>query len=171
MFINLGGLPGKVLAIYNKLVSDLDVKVSTRAPASTALSTNEWSNARAEKLDNLDDLDAPISAIPTTGIKSLQSGTFYAAQMNETGIEKIDSVYIDVTISSVDTSKSLVFVTGSVCKYFDNPSTGLVTSGSKESYFVYAKFINQTTLRLFSSYEPGANRAYLTAQWKVVEFN
>jgi len=34
MFINLGGLPGKVLAIYNKLTSDLDVKVSTRASSS-----------------------------------------------------------------------------------------------------------------------------------------
>lgn len=35
-------------------VSNLDVAVSTRAPAATALSTTDWTTARAGKLDNVD---------------------------------------------------------------------------------------------------------------------
>jgi len=38
----------------NSAISNMDVAVSTRAPASTALSNAVWTDARAAKLDNLD---------------------------------------------------------------------------------------------------------------------
>lgn len=42
-------------------LDNLDVVLSTRAPASTALSTVQWTNARAALLDNLVNLDAAVS--------------------------------------------------------------------------------------------------------------
>ena len=86
MLAFLAGVPGKLKTILDRLTAtraanldDLDVAVSTRMPgsateqgridvaistraaASTALSTVNWTTVRAGKLDNLDNLDAAIS--------------------------------------------------------------------------------------------------------------
>lgn len=57
----LMGLPGRVKILLDRIGSStptqlarLDDDVSSRAPASTALSSSTWTGARAAKLDNLD---------------------------------------------------------------------------------------------------------------------
>ena len=51
----------------------LDADISSRAPASSALSTTQWTNARATKLDNLDKLLSTIGPVPptTNGLKGV----------------------------------------------------------------------------------------------------
>ena len=86
MLAFLAGVPGKLKTVLDRLTAtraanldDLDVAVSTRMPgsateqgridvaistraaASTALSTVNWTTVRAGKLDTLDNLDAAIS--------------------------------------------------------------------------------------------------------------
>lgn len=43
-------------------LDNLDATVSSRAPASTALSTSTWTSTRAGKLDKLDNLDTTVSS-------------------------------------------------------------------------------------------------------------
>jgi hypothetical protein len=72
----------------------LDVTLSSRAPASTALSTTQWTNARAAFLDLLNSfLDAAVSsrlaaaaytAPDNAGIAALQSAAFYQAKLTLT---------------------------------------------------------------------------------------
>ena len=68
MFINLGGLPGKVLGIDNKLASDLDVKVSSRSSSSEVAKAADWTPTRATKIDTIESttsakLDKKISDV------------------------------------------------------------------------------------------------------------
>lgn len=88
------GVPGKLNAISNSIatllsrvsetvVNRIDAAVSSRAPASTALSTDQWSNGRAALLDELTKVEGvrtnPVLAAPTSfvtplSIEQLQSG-------------------------------------------------------------------------------------------------
>ncbi len=62
--IGPGGLDDLIVNMNDAVTSYLDVAISTRAPASTALSTANWTNARAGKLDFLDALVS--SRLPTS---------------------------------------------------------------------------------------------------------
>jgi len=73
---------------------NLDTKVSSRAPASTALSTAQWTNTRAGYLDKLNS-GVPVANLSNKIIKSVQRGTVNAGNSN-------------VTISSVNMSKTFV---------------------------------------------------------------
>lgn len=72
------GVPGKLKTISDHLttnlsttraakVDNLDAAISTRAPASTALTNATWTNARAEKIDTLetkiDTLETKVDAL------------------------------------------------------------------------------------------------------------
>lgn len=63
------GVPGKLKAIATTLATYLDATVSSRAPASTALSTATWTGTRAAALDGkvLSDTDPVISPPISTG--------------------------------------------------------------------------------------------------------
>lgn len=67
----------------------LDDNISTKAPASTALSTADWTNTRAGKLDNLDD---------TVSSRAPSSTALSTATWTGTRAAKLDS--IDAAISS-----------------------------------------------------------------------
>lgn len=54
---------GRLTAGRATNLDNLDAAMSTRAPAATALSTAQWTNARAALLDNLSNLDAAISSL------------------------------------------------------------------------------------------------------------
>lgn len=63
------GIPGKLKTLLDRLTStratnldNLNATVSSRAPASSALSSATWTGTRAAKLDNLDNLDASVNA-------------------------------------------------------------------------------------------------------------
>ena len=149
MFINLAGLPGKIKQLYDYLTSNVDVTVSSRAPASTALSNAVWTNTRANKLDQLDQLDAAISSRLATAVKSVQRGTF-----------SFDAPSLDITIAAVDIAKALVIL---------QPGQGWA-GGSYGNYLSlpYGVLIDATTLRIY--YPGSASGPPCTGSWQVIEY-
>ena len=149
MFINLAGLPGKLKQLSDYLTSKLDATISSRAPASTALTNAVWTNARANKLDQLDLLDATISSRLATAVKSVQRGTF-----------SFGTSSLDITIAAVDTAKALVDV---------QPGQGWA-GGSYGAYLSlpYGVLINATTLRIY--YPNSSSGPICAGSWQVVEF-
>jgi hypothetical protein len=83
-----------IASILSIVGTALDATISSRAPASTALSTVQWTNARAAFLDLLNSfLDAAVSsrlaaaaytAPDNAGIAALQSAAFYQAKLTLT---------------------------------------------------------------------------------------
>ena len=121
-------------------LDNLDATVASRAPASTALSTSTWTSARAAKLDNL---DATISGI--SAVQSIQ--TDYLSAIGAAGSGE-DGAFRNVTISSVNTSKSIVLIhNDQFC------STGRLTSS--------------TNLRISF---PGGGSPSMRCRWWVIEF-
>jgi len=73
----LYGVPGKLKTLIDRLTSaraakidNLDAAVTTRAPASTALSNGVWTDARAGKLDNAAQNTDPYLASPSELVPS-----------------------------------------------------------------------------------------------------
>ena len=80
----LAGVPGKLKALADRLtatraekIDNLDVAVSTRAPANTAVSNAVLTDDRISKLDNLDNIAAPPDR--------LKSRTHYKHSVTGTG--------------------------------------------------------------------------------------
>jgi hypothetical protein len=80
----LAGVPGKLKALADRLtatraekIDNLDVAVSTRAPANTAVSNAVLTDDRISKLDNLDNIAAPPDR--------LKSRTHYKPSVTGTG--------------------------------------------------------------------------------------
>lgn len=150
------GLPGKIATLLGRLTSgratnldNLDAAISTRAPASTALSTATWSNALAAELDGL----APaVAAIPLGPVRSVQTG-FKAADAAPSSGSGEDARYYDVTIAAVtNTAKCLVFW------FPGNQNSGIA---------VMPRLTSTTNLRLAAG-----SSGVMTVQgrWYVVEF-
>lgn len=59
-------------ALLDAVAAKIDVTLSTRAPAATALTTATWTNGRAANLDNLDMLLSAYS--PVKSIQQISSG-------------------------------------------------------------------------------------------------
>ena len=99
MFDFIAGLPGQMATLIGRLTAtratnldNIDAAVSTRAAASTALSTATWTNALAADI-------ALIPSIPTSAIKSIQ---FISVSMT-TSLTSATA-----TITSVNTAKSMM---------------------------------------------------------------
>lgn len=154
------GVPGKLKAISDYLttnlaavratkIDNLDAAISTRAPASTAVSSTDWTPARAAKLDG---------AIQTSVIQSIQGGR--TGGTTSTGPESsgpyAGNYYLNVTIASVSPGKCVVTCTlnfispGDVTIYYSG--IGVVTSA--------------TNLRIYG----GAQNGFLATNWTVVEY-
>jgi hypothetical protein len=104
----LMGVTGRLKTLVDRLTSgraanldNLDAAVTTRAAASTALSTASWTSGRAANLDNL---DAAVSSRLSTVINSIQTGTITIPSGNNSTV--------DATITSVNTSKAVVIPGG-----------------------------------------------------------
>lgn len=103
-------------------------------------------------------------------IKSIQRG--YAS----TGTVQLgmgqDTRYIDVAISEVNTSKSMIIWEGGA-GYGPSPNAALSKALSKTSsefsVLVSIRFINSTTIRI-STEQSIANYSHVFASWQVVEF-
>lgn len=140
----------------------LDTPVSSCAPASSALSSGVWTLARAAKLDNLDALISTNSPI-----KSLQSGTI------DTGTTTLgtapETFYVDVTISAVTVAKAVVLhdigmgLVGT--NIGDAQADARAWAGRARVYLV-----NSTTLRIYGSAAASANYRYLSGRWQVLEY-
>ena len=107
-------------------VSNLDVAVSTRAPASTALSTTDWTTARAGKLDNVDatvSSRAPSStALSTSTWTSARAAKLDLISAGGASLSSCTVQHLSTrshgasannwSISSVDRTKSFITTTG-----------------------------------------------------------
>lgn len=94
----LYGVPGKLKTLIDRLTSaraakldNLDAATSTRAPASTALSNAVWTDARADKIDDLVPvydpiLQPPIGLVPSSPGQSTNVTTLQLD--NISGLEK-----------------------------------------------------------------------------------
>lgn len=98
------GLPGKIKTLLDRLTSvrataldDLDATISSRAPASTAMSNATWSDARAAKVDYL---DVAVSTRLSTVINSIQQISY------SSGAVAINAHTF--TISAVTVAKTIV---------------------------------------------------------------
>lgn len=123
---------------------NLDTTVSSRAPASTALSTAQWTNTRAGYLDKLNS-GVVVSSLTGKIIKSIQKGVATTAQHS--------TDELNVTITSVDVNKSVV----------------IVTSGQTGGYDYYggtAYLKNSTTLTVKNTQAYGN----IQFRWQVIEF-
>jgi hypothetical protein len=151
------GVPGKLATIYTHLttylsstrcakIDNLDAAITTRAAASTALSTATWTGTRAGYIDFLN------TGVPA--IKNVQTG--YVSGSASAGVDE-DTRYIDVTISAAVVAKSLVIVQpGTDGTAYDTPliHTGRLTS--------------TTNLRLSKA---TSGTITMRGRWYVIEFN
>lgn len=136
----LMGLPGKMKTLIDRLTSAragyLDnLSAGAVAQAATALSSATWTGTKAGYLD------AAVSTRLSTAINSIQTGY---ATANTIGAGE-DAYYLDITITSVNTAKSVVLI---------QPGSATAVTG---------RLTAATTLRIGS---PGN----VPARWIVVEF-
>ena len=140
----------------------LDTPVSSCAPASSALSSGVWTLARAAKLDNL---DAAIST--NSPVKSSQTGSIDTA--TTTVGTAPETFYVDVTISAVTVAKALVLHSIGAGNVGTNAGDALITArtapGTARAYLV-----NSTTLRIYGSSNAAATYRHLSGRWQVLEY-
>ena len=112
-------------------------------------------------------VNAAVSSITANGgvkvVKSVQRGHLQGEQLS------YKAYYKDITIKSVNMSKSIVIYTsGEGYQPHDEPNT---SNGGDYYYYPTATLINSTTLRLYrtnSVYD--SDHAYITGDWQVIEF-
>ena len=92
----------------NNAISNIDVAVSTRASASTALSNTVWTDVRAAKLDNLDiAVSSRASQVDLLAIKSQTDKLqFDINSFVKSDIMDITDVELNTAISNIDTTIS-----------------------------------------------------------------
>ncbi len=120
----------------------LDADVSTRAPASTALSNALWDSAKAAKLAQL---DAAISS-RLGSIKSIQRGSI-----------TLTGTYNTATVTAVTTAKAMLMFLGARSTDTFGENTGECT----------LELVNSTTVA--AERETSGGTAYV--HWQLVEFN
>jgi hypothetical protein len=145
-------------------IDNLDATISSRAPASTALSNVTWTNTRAGYLDNL---DATISSRSTLtadqvwsyGTKNVTATTIpsviQSVQRGTTTLTNNGTLTTNVTISAVDLNKSFVQIISNLGSFSDLPSI-----------FIMAELTSTTNLQLSRE----DNDADVTVVWQVIEF-
>ena len=141
------GVPGKLKTVIDHLqtylsstrcakIDNLDAAMSSRAPASTAVSNANYTPARAALLDGI---------IQTSVIKSIQTG--YISQSGIAGSGE-DLYYQDRTITAVDISKCIVIVQG-------------VDDSGGMSKMVTGRLTSTTNVRVSSSVASVTGRWYV----------
>lgn len=82
MWTMLAGVPGKLKTLIDRLTATraanldkLDANITTRAPASTALTNAVWSDARAGKLDSIGLPVSPMDKVPLAGGLGVNTAT------------------------------------------------------------------------------------------------
>lgn len=121
---------------------NLDTTVSSRAPASTALSTTHWTNTRAGYLDKLNS-GVAVSSLAGKLVKSVQRGVATVSA---------NSSSVTITITAVNTARSIVLYGGNAKSHIWGAALELV---------------NSTTLKVTA---PGSHSEGIPIPWQVVEF-
>ena len=151
------GLPGRIKILMDRITStrasnldNLDGAVSSRAPASTALSSSVWTGTRAGYLDASISgraSQSSVDALPQGIINSVQRGSFNPPE---------SSVSANVTISSVDLGKAfLVF-------------SFRTDIGSQKLEYIWTGNLTSATNINFQRYT--ALSVPHTIEWQVIEY-
>ena len=149
MFDFIAGLPGQMATLLARLTAtratnldNLDAAVSTRAAASTALSTATWTGARAANLDT-------IPSLLTSAIKSIQQISLSLASVSSAS----------ATITSVNTAKAIVV-----------PAGAWLSGGTSITAADTAVMLNMTSATNVTATR-GTSNGTLAVRFFVVEFN
>ena len=153
------GLPGRIKILIDRITStrasnldNLDGAVSSRAPASTALSSSVWTGTRAGYLDASISgraSQSSVDAIPASPIKSVQRGLLT--------VGGADAPPYNVTISAVDLGKSVL-----TFSYGNSSSAEL-----RSDRLLWGRLTSSTNIR-FDKCRPGVST--YTIAWEVVEY-
>ena len=151
------GLPGRIKILMDRITStrasnldNLNATVSSRAPASTALSSSVWTGTKAGYVDTAISgraSQSSVDALPQGIIKSVQRGSFNPPQ---------SSTSANVTISSVDLGKSFLvfsFRTDTTVSDFRIVWTGNLTSATNINFQRYVAVVIPNTI-----------------EWQVIEY-
>ena len=126
-------------------MDNLDAKISTRAPASTALSTAQWTNTRAGYLDKLNS-GVPITSMPSV-IKSVQRGIITIPANSKEASATLTQ--------SVNLNKAVVLYGGSI-------DDGTISAGTPGLW--------DARLVLTTSHEVTVTRAYASSYTATVSY-
>ena len=114
IFAKLNNIIGAIadhVAIWTAAkAGNLDTTVSSRAPASTALSTAQWTNTRAGYLDKLNS-GVTVGALTGKQIKSVQRGIAGPPNSGSFGATG------NIAVATVDMTKSIVLCSGGETAY------------------------------------------------------
>jgi len=153
------GLPGRIKILIDRITStrasnldNLNATVSSRAPASTALSSSVWTGTKAGYVDTAISgraSQSSVDALPQGIIKSVQRGLLIVGGS--------DSPPYNVTISSVDLGKSVL-----TFSYGGDSAVALTPER-----LLWGRLTSSTNIR-FDNYESAAS--YYTIAWEVVEY-
>lgn len=144
---NVGGnVVGSVGSVVGLTASNLDATISSRAPASTALSTVQWTNTRATNLDNL---NATISSRATVATiwDELLAGHLTAGTAGK-------------ALSDASAGSSPALIAAAV---WDEPVASHLTVGSTGATLKRVQVLKEGRWKLFDS-GPDANRVVLYAE-------
>jgi len=171
MIETLMGVPGKLKKLLDRVtdtratnLDNLDSTVSSRAASSTAISSAVLTPAR---IANLDNLDGAISGLPQATARSVQTGTFKGAALNQAGSStENETSFRDVAISAVqDINKCVFFVTGSISVA---PSLSASFNHTTDVQYVpLGRITSASNLRIGTA-AGGTN--YFTGRWSLVEY-
>ena len=157
------GVPGKLKTVIDHLtthlsstraakIDQLDAAISSRAAASTALSTATWTSARAGYLDQ-------INTGLTKVVKSIQTGfVTFEATTNGSGEIKRSA---DVTVSGVTIARCVILLEGGA--YNSDPGLGLPTYQNPCTAYLSST----TNLKIGS---PSSDSRFFRVRWTIVEF-
>lgn len=177
IFAKLNSIIGTIadhIAIWTAAKAEnLDTTVSSRAPASTALSTAQWTSTRAGYLDNINtkanNLDSRLTATRAGYLDKLNSGV----TVNSLSDKIIKSVQrgtiaisegkkeATITISSVNINKAIVVFCGSALTIFSG-----YTDAYAPASLVRLELTSATQIKATRYDESGA----VTASYQVIEF-
>ena len=153
------GLPGRIKILIDRITStrasnldNLNATVSSRAPASTALSSSVWTGTKAGYVDTAISgraSQSSVDAIPTSPIESVQRGLLT--------VGGADAPPYNVTISSVDLGKSVLTFS------YGEDNAGALTP----ERLLWGRLTSSTNIR-FDKYRPGVST--YTIAWEVVEY-
>jgi hypothetical protein len=124
--------------------------VDGKAKLETAIIAKNGTVSKQGQIATFDELDAGIRSISGSSIKSVQAGTTTISG---------SSTSVNVTISQVDLSKSIVIISG---------LEGYPSSITVQQLLVAAEILNQTTLRISRSAGGGSDT--IIVPWQVIEF-
>jgi len=153
------GLPGRIKILMDRITStrasnldNLNATVSSRAPASTALSSSVWTGTRAGYLD------ASISGRASqSSVDALPQGIIKSVQRGLLTLDFGDAPPHNVTISSVDLGKSMLTFS------YGEGVAGALTP----EQLLWGRLTSSTNIR-FDNYRSLASP--YTIAWEVVEY-